>query len=390
MLNASGPDRPAEKDRFNPNIHGARGAFALSVFVFHIANSGLKGVSVPCADLIYEAAMSLAFGVELFFVISGIVILGAFQRARSLPGFLIDRVTRIFPVLWASVLVVYALWILSGRTFGSGLESAVIVVANLFALPPIVRVPLIHPAAWSLSYEFAFYLLFVAFGLLALVVPRRIALLVVFALAVAVFWYHVRATYFIVGLAIGSGFLAHRSLRPLIRYPLFWLVVFMAAWQGVAILVGGNIHAAIWSRLASEPLLLVLSLVALVAASLAMGGIDEGLGWTSRALRHPVMQWLGTISFSLYLWQTPVLGVVKQAMSSTGIVTGSGEWAQIVLFLLALPPTLIVSALSQRYLEIGVTNWLRRHLIPRKHGSHHRTIGADTSLVPLPSAQEKP
>lgn len=390
MPNASGPDRPAEKDRFNPNIHGARGAFALSVFVFHIANSGLNGFTVPFGDLVYEAAMALAFGVDLFFVISGIVILGAFQRARSLPGFLLDRVTRIFPVLWASVLVVYALWILSGRTFGGGLESAAIVAANLFALPPIVRVPLIHPAAWSLSYEFAFYLLFFAFGLVSLVVRRQIALLVVFALAIAVFWYHVRATYFLVGLAIGSGLLAHRAFRPLIRYPLFWLVVFMAAWQTVAILVGGNIHSAIWSRLASEPVLLLLALVALGAASLAMGGIHEGLGWTSRAFRHPVMQWLGTISFSLYLWQTPVLGVVKRAMSSTGIVTGSGEWAQIVLFLLALPPTLIVSALSQRYLEIGATNWLRRRLIPRKDGNHARTIGADTPFVPLPSIQEKP
>lgn len=356
---------------FNPNIHGARGLFSFLVFVFHVAYSQLPPPPLPYYDHLQIAANSLAFGVELFFIISGIVILGAFRRAPSIRAFLVDRVTRIAPVLWAAVTVMFLLTLAGADTFTglSNYETLAVFAGNLLALPPIIHIPLIHGAAWSLSYEFAFYLLFAIFGILAGLVGKRASGVLTFLLAIAVYWFHVRASFFVAGLVIGAGWMSHPRLQPILRFPFFWMLLFFVSWQTVATLVGGNIHSAVFKRLASEPLLLALALVAFFSALFAMSGIEQGRGQISALLRTRVMQWLGTVSFSLYLWQTPVMAVVKRIMGELGLVDLAGQFSQPLFFLIALPPTLIVSALSQRYLEVGVTNWLRarRAIGPATH-----------------------
>lgn len=363
----------AARGGFNPNIHGARGLFSSAVFVFHVANSGLM-TPVPYPHAYALVTSALAYGVELFFIISGIVILGAFRRAPDAATFIIDRVTRIFPVLWLAVTAMFILNLLGTDRFdtGSPIQTVAVYVGNLFAMPPVVRIPLIHGAAWSLSYEFAFYLLFVLFGLLAGFVRRPIAIALTFLVAIGVYWIHVRAIFFVPGLIIAAGWMRQPRWEPLVRHPFLWMLVFLVAWQTVAVMVGGNIHAAIFTRLLSEPLLLALAAVAFVSALLCMAGIEQGRGWLSALLRRPVMQWLGTISFSFYLWQTPVMAIVKHAMYASGLADSSGVWAQPLFFVLALPPTLIVSFISQRVVEVGATNWLRAR----------RPVGEPTHLRP--------
>jgi peptidoglycan/LPS O-acetylase OafA/YrhL len=46
----------------------------------------------------------------------------------------------------------------------------------------------------------------------------------------------------------------------------------------------------------------------------------------------------------------------------TGWAAYAGEWGKPALFLAALAPTLFVSWLSHRYLELGATNWIRRKI----------------------------
>lgn len=350
------------RERLNRNIHGARGLFSFLLFLFHVANAGLPAPPIPFVNAYQLVGTSLAFGVDLFFVISGIVILGAFRRARSLRAFLIDRATRIFPVLWVTVSLILAMFLLGSNRFSafSLVEIAGIYGANLLAMPPIAWVPLIHPAAWSLSYEFAFYILVALFGVSTRHVGVRLSFLVVALLSIATFWLHVRASFFLAGVIIGAGWMNRPALLPILRYPFAWMIVFFAAWQTLAVLVGGSIFAAVFARLASDPLLLTLAALSFASALLAMSGIEQGLGWTSHVLRRPVMQWMGTVSYSLYLWQTPIMALVKRGLDATDLWTMAGSLSQPLFFLIALPPTLFVSHLSQRYLEISATNWLRQ------------------------------
>ncbi|MHB8286435.1 MAG: hypothetical protein ACYDD1_17425, partial [Caulobacteraceae bacterium] len=68
---------------FNPYLHGARGLFASMIVVFHVVNSRLPTYPALSHGWPLFMARSLEHGVELFFGISGIVIFGALERARS-------------------------------------------------------------------------------------------------------------------------------------------------------------------------------------------------------------------------------------------------------------------------------------------------------------------
>ena len=129
------------------------------VFVFHVVNSGLATFA-PLSTPIGVFLTSVSeYGVELFFCISGYVIAGTLRRALNPAVFIQDRAIRIFPVLWASVLVIVAAG-LATRTHGFENEAWNRLLAdvpiNLLALPGVLPIDNIHPAAWSLSYEMAF------------------------------------------------------------------------------------------------------------------------------------------------------------------------------------------------------------------------------------------
>lgn len=350
-----------DKRGFNPNVHGARGLFSLLVVLFHVGFSKLpypSGVNVQVYEFL---AFSFAYAVELFFIISGFVIAGAFQRASSIGKFMLDRMTRIYPVLWVTCTVTLLLLLLQGGFLkeNSLPEKALIYVGNLLALPPVVQIPLIHPAAWSLSYEFAFYLVFCIYGLGTRFLRRDVVLIGIAALAIFAFTMHIRAIYFIPGLLIAAGSLDRPLINNLSRFPFLFMCIFFGAWQTVALMVGGNIHAAVLGRMIQQPVVVPFAFVAFCAATIAMHGIVRGHGILSMVLRSRVFQFLGTISFSLYLWQTPILAVVKRAITQAGLDTLAGGFAQALFLALALPPILLVSHFSQILLEEKARRYLR-------------------------------
>ena len=144
---------------FNYSLNGYRGFCALLVFLFHSGNAGvISTVGMGAAtDFLWT---SLRYGVEMFFMISGYVILGSLARHASLAKFLVDRFIRIYsawvPALVA-VSVVCALFnakMFENLSLPQGLS---LFLANLFLLPPFSSAELVHRGSWSLSYEWIFY-----------------------------------------------------------------------------------------------------------------------------------------------------------------------------------------------------------------------------------------
>ncbi|MDB5887982.1 MAG: acyltransferase, partial [Rhodocyclales bacterium] len=90
-----------KKSEFNPAVNGFRGFCALMVFVFHVFNAGIVPWpnGSPLADAFTYVVGSLRYGVELFFMISGYVIVGSLTRHANIAAFFRDRATRIFS-LW--------------------------------------------------------------------------------------------------------------------------------------------------------------------------------------------------------------------------------------------------------------------------------------------------
>ncbi|EYD70337.1 acyltransferase family protein [Limimaricola hongkongensis] len=353
------PD-PAAPGRISLGVHGARGLLAFGVLVYHVVNSGLPSWGLP--PLVEEGLRSLKYGVEIFFAISGYVMARSMQRARSPGRFLLNRATRIFPVLWTAVLVVVLLSLISQSRAPAALDPASLVLltlANLMALPGVFDLPLFLPPAWTLSFEFAFYLLCFAYLALRQRWPGIGWALPLVVVGAVFALHHPRALFFMCGLLVGSGRLPGGPVTAaLSRAPGLMLLVFLGVWQAAA-LPAAPFFEPVWSW--SEPRLFVLAALAFAAATLSLNGIAAGQGWfAARFLQSRAMIWLGTISYSLYLWHPVVLAIVKAAMREAGLPAMLGDWSQLVFFGIAAPISLLLGHLSQVWLERRLTERLRR------------------------------
>lgn len=153
-------------------LQALRGVAALAVVVHHaleIANGPAWLTRVGAA------------GVDVFFVISGFVML---YSSRGLTGgaFLLRRLARIVPLYWLTTLGFVAL-AASGAAFQSLDVNPRRVIGSLlfFSPDPVLSV------GWTLNYEMYFYLLFAAviavglFRAAALVIPAVLLAAVIFA-----------------------------------------------------------------------------------------------------------------------------------------------------------------------------------------------------------------
>ena len=351
-------ERSAAPTRFNANIQGARGLLALMVFIFHIGCSGLPNFSVFAANgSVIAPVLCLQYAVEIFFCISGTIVVGALRRARTPAQFLTDRAIRIIPVLWLTLAVVvplglathqaqYATWSLR--------DLAWIIPANLILLPGAFKLPLLHMAAWSLSYEMLFYIVAVTMWWAA---PKsRLVRTIVLCLAIGLIAWQPRAVFFAVGVLVARTDISrHPALARLVRWPAVWLLAFFACWYGATSggADGGSGSLGAWlldGRIG-------LAALGVSAAILAWAGIVAGHGSLCRLLRTKPAQWLGSVSYSFYLWHLIVLAVLKRLIVASGAVSIAGEWSQLMLLAIALPASLLIAQLSAATIERSFPIW---------------------------------
>lgn len=243
--------RPAGRDRagFNRTIHGARGVFACFVLLFHVVNSGLPTWPMWTLGPVDFVLRTSAYGVELFFCISGFVIVGTLRRAAGPWGFMEDRFIRIYPVLWTTILVIVVLGAISGdHGFGAvatrpmdWLQTmAWLLPVNLLGLPGVIRWFNIHPAAWSLSYELFFYGLCAVAWLCRRHLAMRPTLLMMAPIAIVLIVLRPRGMLFLPGVAVALGLGRWRPLARLGRYPIPFLLAFLLLWQAIQFLSPGE------------------------------------------------------------------------------------------------------------------------------------------------------
>src|SRR5690606_9220061 len=123
---------------------------------------------------LHRASAWGTFGVDLFFVISGFVILLT-AWGRTVPQYVASRVSRLFPAYWVAVALtgVLLLWIWPDRKPVSVPQ----VGANLTMVQSAFGIGHLDGAYWTLWTELRFYLLVGLLMLIGLTMTR----LVVFA-----------------------------------------------------------------------------------------------------------------------------------------------------------------------------------------------------------------
>ena len=180
---------PAPDRRSITLVQGLRAAAALAVTLHHVLNDGsAMGGAAP--DPRWRG-LSWDAGIDVFFVISGFVMVYSSEALFAAPGaagaFAVRRVVRVAPLYWAATTAFLASTLLPGGVHAP-LGGPAYVAASYLFLPWPRADGVMHPlyeVGWTLNCEMLFYAVFSAFVFL----PRRRAVAcVALALAAGVAW----------------------------------------------------------------------------------------------------------------------------------------------------------------------------------------------------------
>lgn len=184
----------------------------------------------------YEAWLHEAgdFGVDIFFVISGFIMV-YIARPKDTPGrFMSNRIRRVVPLYWFFTLLMAAILLVAPSVFKSTSFDLTVILKSLFFIPhysqadPTMIWPVVAPG-WSLVFEMYFYLLFAA----SLVFPRAwrlglisLSIAAVFMLfhqlpmdgAIAGFFRDTIVFEFIFGMLLAAAFLRGFKLPSSVAY----------------------------------------------------------------------------------------------------------------------------------------------------------------------------
>ncbi len=352
MSESAAPAGDIRSSRALLSIQILRAVAALGVLFHHTAHevAAKTGVVVPLNQLVVGAA-----GVDLFFVISGFVMVYASDRLFAAPGasrvFFLRRLARIVPLYWTVTAILVGYIYLAHRIFPPPFITTEGVFASFLFVPwplPNGAMAPVHALGWTLNYEMFFYAVFA----LAVMLPRRSAVFVVttlFMLLVALallvpqrqpfaFWFSPIILEFCFGMLIA---LAWRDGRRLPRWASALLIA--AALCGYA-------GSAMWGPfVAFRALEWGLPGAALVAA-FALAREAPPAGPVAR-----FFGFLGDASYSLYLVHALVIPLVRRLMPAVdGVLM---PW----LYALALiGASLAAAACSYQWFERPITRVLQR------------------------------
>jgi peptidoglycan/LPS O-acetylase OafA/YrhL len=354
FLPSGGRAGSAPGDReFRPDVQGLRAVAILLVVLFHADVPRLGGGFV---------------GVDVFFVISGFVITGLLLRERettgstSIPRFYARRVRRIIPMATLVIIVVviasyHFLGAVDAGSVANDGKWASIFLANVhFAAEGTNYLSATAPPSplqnyWSLAVEEQFYLVYPALFLLitwrgrhSAVRSRMVTVLLVvigasLALsvlqtgtnpAVAFFSPLTRAWELALGglVALSTGFL--RRLPRAAGAGLSWLGI-------AAVVVSGFVFTTATPYPGSAVVLPV------VGTALVIAGGTARPAWGAELLlgRRP-LQWLGLISYSLYLWHWPILIIAAERRGSTTLPLSDNLLLLLVALALSIVSYLLI------------------------------------------------
>lgn len=139
---------------------------AMSVVFYHMTyRPAFLGGDPSSHFPVVQAISRFGFlGVELFFLISGFVILWS-ASGRTAAAFLASRVSRLLPSLWTGIALTTIVLTLLGSN--DAVHDARTLIANMLMVAGYVGLPFVDGVYWTLAVEIKFYvlvLLLVAFG----------------------------------------------------------------------------------------------------------------------------------------------------------------------------------------------------------------------------------
>lgn len=341
---------------YRPDIDGLRAVAVLSVIAFHFGIFHLTGGFV---------------GVDVFFVISGylissIVFSEVADSRFSVIGFYERRIRRIFPALFAMLLVFSAFALIFFLPtelvdVGKSTLAATFSISNFYFWKHSGYFavhnpdPLLH--TWSLAVEEQFYILFPIF----LVLVRRffaqwLRVSIVFFFAASVLCSAVVVIYS----PVSAFFMPYTRAWELLLGTILSLGMFpgmQSRWLRNLVALGGIGMIACSDFLYTSGTLFpgLSALLPCLGAALIIGAGESGSSAVYSLLAWRPFVFVGLISYSLYLWHWPVLIVYQMGLINLnsefdrhfGRLLSAGRFEHLVILLVSFA----FAILSWRFVE---------------------------------------
>ena len=354
-------ENPYQKTDLNTNIHGLRGFAAFTVLIYHLYRGAVsagqghidKGRNFWPDDWFHQfiapAMSSLNAGIEIFFMISGYLITLTLIRHNSIKKFVLNRVIRIYPTFLATQVLMFTIGPIVGWAWMKSIglsDFCLHLISNLLFLPGIFELPIALPAAWTLSFEAAFYII----SALTFVASKKARPFLIytglFLIALYVLKFYPRGIYFYVGTVV---YFFENSVREkkwdLNRIPLLPMVSFLVI---MTLLEFEFYRTNLWIYAGT-----------MIPGFLFFYFVVKGKGFVSRVLRTKTFQFLGSISYSLYLWQVPVMYPIKRALLKYMPETTNKLVLLYSFSLLSIITCIIFSWISFKIFEVYIPKRLK-------------------------------
>jgi peptidoglycan/LPS O-acetylase OafA/YrhL len=300
--------------------------------------------------------------VDIFMILSGFVLAmtyqGYFRDAVAAGGvgrFLAYRLARIYPLHLVTSLLCVAQILAHMDVWGNNGITGPSMVANLLLVQAWASDGhTLNAPAWSISTEWAANLLFPVLVVVLLRWSwRRSAACAAAAFAVLVVW------------ALLFGQLGENDpWRGAVNWYAGPEAVMRCVVEFILGMVCWRLHAAGWSaRLGTTPVLVAtiaamlgitiwswLDLPLIALACVLILGLAAERSTVAAALGSAVPRWLGVVSFSVYLWQIPLLPLRPLMIDAASGLGAADPWLAGNLATMGL--VLLVSGGSYRWLEI--------------------------------------
>jgi peptidoglycan/LPS O-acetylase OafA/YrhL len=379
-------------------LESLRGLLALWVVVAHVTARVISESSI--SSMHAQAPLEPLLPVYVFMILSGFVIFSLLQRGDESYGvFILRRFFRLAPLFFLVLLVAASLQSFELRTLehlfwrNGHIDDSIRIHRDALAhfwphfwahatlLHGLVPDTLLRDAnfsllsqGWSISLEWQFYLLA---PLIFLLISRRrylaIGLLATIIAALGALHYPSigflpnQFAYFALGIA---SFYLYRACGWLARIP-------PRTHDLLLPIVGLSLYA-----LLRQPLPVLVWVLVFDAVLARHAGLETPLtSRVNRLLEWPVLQWLGRISYSVYLVHITIMYGVFRAITHFNDHLGG-----LKFLALALPATvmltLIVAAVTYRWIEVPgialgrtIGNWLERRPLRQQDPAYPHPAG---------------
>jgi peptidoglycan/LPS O-acetylase OafA/YrhL len=136
-----------------------RGLAALAVVFNHFGYFLPSRLNSP----VYQWVDPGAYGVFVFFIISGYIVPASLERKGSVRTFWVSRIFRLYPLYLLAVAIALALYFVHiGSLRGEGADPETSVLSQMLMMSNVLSGQNLPNVVWSLSYEMIFYLLLTA------------------------------------------------------------------------------------------------------------------------------------------------------------------------------------------------------------------------------------